>query len=63
MEVETGTSQDRMRSIYDSYVWEELRERLFSDVDRVSDDDLTMRLLVDRYERDMIEQMRNVSRS
>jgi hypothetical protein len=56
-------SQIWTRSIYDSYVWEELREELFRNVDRVSDDDLTMQLLVDRYERDMIEQIRGMSRS
>lgn len=63
LEVGVGMSQIWMRSMYDSYVWEELREKLFRDVDRVSDDELTMQLLVDRYERDMIEQIRGMSRS
>ncbi|RKU48685.1 hypothetical protein DL546_009506 [Coniochaeta pulveracea] len=50
-------------SLYDWYVWEELREKLFGDVDRVSDDDMTLQLLVDKYERDLAEQIRDMSRS
>jgi hypothetical protein len=47
------------RSMYKLNVWERLREALVSDVEHVADDDTALELLVEKYQRDLNEQIEN----
>lgn len=49
------------RSMYQLNAWESLREALVSDVEHVADDDTALELLVEKYQRDLNEQIGNAS--